>query len=156
MKRFPLPISKLQFVRIIYWLFLTYMVAAFVWWYVSLEKQNNQIATVQFNSIQLNDPALTAKVQSIQKVQERKNKQFLGEGITFLFLFLLGAIYVYRSLLKQINYSNQQQNFMMAITHELKTPIAITHLNLETLLKRQLDQVQQKKSSKYRFRKHNV
>jgi signal transduction histidine kinase len=145
MKRFLLPINKLQFVRIIYWLFLTYMVAAFVWWYVSLEKQNNQIAAVQFNSIQLSDPALTEKVHSIQQVQERKNKQFLGEGVTFLFLFLLGAIYVYRSLLKQINYSNQQQNFMMAITHELKTPIAITHLNLETLLKRQLDQPQQKK-----------
>ena len=145
MKKVKLPFNKLQFVRIIYWLFLTYMVAAFIWWYVSLENQNTQIAAVKFESIQLNDPALTVKVNSITEVQQRKNKQYLGEGLTFLFLFLLGAIYVYRSLLKQINYSQQQQNFMMAVTHELKTPIAIAHLNLETLLKRQLEPLQQKK-----------
>jgi two-component system sensor histidine kinase CiaH len=35
---------------------------------------------------------------------------------------------------------HQQENFMMTITHELKTPIAITKLNLETLQKHQLDE----------------
>jgi signal transduction histidine kinase len=34
---------------------------------------------------------------------------------------------------------------MMAITHELKTPIAITQLNLETLQKRKLEESQQQK-----------
>ena len=34
---------------------------------------------------------------------------------------------------------------MMAITHELKTPIAITKLNLETLLKRKLEESQQQR-----------
>ena len=34
---------------------------------------------------------------------------------------------------------------MMAITHELKTPIAITRLNLETLQKRKLDESQQQR-----------
>jgi signal transduction histidine kinase len=138
-------INKLQLVRVVYWLFLTYMVAAFIWWYVALVHQSEQIANVQFGAIQSNDPALSNKVQAIQEYQIRKNKQYIGEGLTILCLFLLGAIYVYRSLLKQLRYSNQQQNFMMAITHELKTPIAITQLNMETLLKRQLDPAQQKK-----------
>ncbi len=137
-------INKLKFVSIIYWVFLTYMIAAFVWWYVSLEKQNDQIANIQFGAIQSNDPAIAAKSKYIQTFQDRKRKQFLGEGVTFLFLFLLGAIYVYRSLLKQIRYSNQQQNFMMAVTHELKTPIAVTQLNIETLIKRTLTPEQQK------------
>jgi len=136
--------NKLQIVRVVYWLFLTYMVAAFIWWYISLVKQSDQIAEVQFNSLQTNDPAISAKVKSIQNFQLRKNKQYIGEGLTFLCLFLVGAIYVYRSLVKQIRYSNQQQNFMMAVTHELKTPIAITQLNLETLLKRNLEESQQK------------
>lgn len=138
-------INKLQFVRAIYWLFLTYMVAAFIWWYVSLENQNAEIATVKYESIRADDPAIYEKVKRIEAFEARKKNQYLGEGITFLCLFLLGAIYVYRTLLKQINYSTQQQNFMMAITHELKTPIAITHLNLETLLKRELALEQQKK-----------
>lgn len=138
-------INKLKLVSFIYWVFLIYMIAAFIWWYVALERQNNEIATIKFQSIKLNDASLKQKVKFIQDFQLRKTKQFIGEGITFLFLFLLGAIYVYRSLLKQLRYSNQQQNFMMAVTHELKTPIAISHLNIETLLKRTLDPAQQNK-----------
>jgi signal transduction histidine kinase len=120
------------------------MIAAFIWWYVSLEKQNSEIATVKFQSIRTDDPALYEKVKAIEAFEARKTKQYIYEGVTFLFLFLLGAIYVYRSLLKQLRYSNQQQNFMMAVTHELKTPIAITQLNIETLLKRELDPAQKK------------
>ena len=138
-------IDKLQLVRIVYWLFLTYMVAAFIWWYVTLVNQNEQIANIQYGVMQTNDAALQQKVHAIEDFQSRKNKQYLGEGLTILFLFLLGAIYVYRSLIKQIRYSNQQQNFMMAVTHELKTPIAITQLNIETLLKRNLEVDQQKR-----------
>jgi signal transduction histidine kinase len=121
------------------------MIAAFIWWYVSLEKQNNEIAAIKFQSIQINDPSLKAKTHAIQDFQLRKTKQFIGEGLTILVLFLLGAIYVYRSLKKQLRYADQQQNFMMAVTHELKTPIAISHLNIETLLKRDLDSSQQLK-----------
>jgi signal transduction histidine kinase len=138
-------IDKLQLIRIVYWLFLTYMVAAFIWWYVTLVNQNQQIANIQFGVMQSNDPSLAKKVHAIEDFQARKNKQYIGEGLTILFLFLLGAVYVYRSLIKQIRYSNQQQNFMMAVTHELKTPIAITQLNIETMLKRDLDNAQQKK-----------
>ena len=138
-------VNNLKLVSLIYWVFLTYMIAAFIWWYVSLEKQNNEIAAIKFQSIQINDPSLKAKTHAIQDFQLRKTKQFIGEGLTILVLFLLGAIYVYRSLMKQLRYADQQQNFMMAVTHELKTPIAISHLNIETLLKRELDTTQQLK-----------
>jgi len=138
-------VNKLKLVSLIYWVFLTYMIAAFIWWYVSLEKQNDEIAAIKFQSIQLSDPSLAAKTEAIQDFQLRKTKQFIGEGLTILVLFLLGAIYVYRSLMKQLRYADQQQNFMMAVTHELKTPIAISHLNIETLLKRELDSAQQLK-----------
>ncbi|MEY3819010.1 MAG: hypothetical protein RLZZ425_471 [Bacteroidota bacterium] len=138
-------VNNLKLVSLIYWVFLTYMIAAFIWWYVSLEKQNNEIAAIKFQSIQINDPSLKAKTNAIQDFQLRKTKQFIGEGLTILVLFLLGAIYVYRSLKKQLRYADQQQNFMMAVTHELKTPIAISHLNIETLLKRDLDTSQQLK-----------
>ena len=135
---------KLKLVNVIYWIFLTYMVAAFIWWYVSLERQNVQITQIKIEKLQATNGINAAKYQELLDYQERKRKQFLGEGITFLCLFFLGAIYVYRSLVKQLKYSNQQQNFMMAVTHELKTPIAVTQLNIETLLKRDLQSDQQK------------
>ncbi len=137
-------IDPLKLVSVIYWIFLTYMVAAFIWWYVSLEKQNDQITKIKIEKLQATPGTNTDQYKALLNYQERKRKQFLGEGITFLFLFFLGAIYVYRSLVKQLRYSNQQQNFMMAVTHELKTPIAVTQLNIETLLKRELQADQQK------------
>src|SRR5690606_15051427 len=56
------------------------------------------------------------------------------------------ATLVYRSMRQQKQIQEQQQNFMMAVTHELKTPIAVARLNLETLLKHQkLDEQKQQK-----------
>ena len=41
--------------------------------------------------------------------------------------------------------SQDQQHFMMAITHELKTPIAVSKLNLETMQKHKLDETRQQR-----------
>jgi two-component system, OmpR family, sensor histidine kinase CiaH len=141
----PVSFSKLIWVRIIYWLFLTYMVAAFIWWYVALVKQNELLTATKIETLVATGKADPKHIEAIEAFATRKTKQYIGEGLTFLMLFLLGAIYVYRSLLKQLKYSALQQNFMMAVTHELKTPIAVTQLNLETILKRDLkvEQLQQ-------------
>lgn len=71
--------------------------------------------------------------------------QYAGEGGIFLLLIVAGAIFVYRSVKKQLRLSQQQQSFMMGVTHELKTPVAIAKLNLETLRKRVLENDQQQK-----------
>ena len=139
----PFSISKLVWVRIIYWLFLTYMVAAFIWWYVALVQQNELLTATKIETLTARGVIDQAQIASIEDFATRKTKQYIGEGLTFLLLFLLGAIYVYRSLLKQLKYSTLQQNFMMAVTHELKTPIAVTQLNLETIVKRDLQPAQQ-------------
>ena len=60
-------------------------------------------------------------------------------------VILTGAVLVFRLINKQLIQSQQQQNFMMAITHELKTPIAVTRLNLETMQMRKLEYSQQQK-----------
>jgi len=139
----PFSISKLVWVRIIYWLFLTYMVAAFIWWYVALVQQNELLTATKIETLKAKGEIDQQHIASIEAFATRKTKQYIGEGVTFLLLFLLGAIYVYRSLLKQLKYSTLQQNFMMAVTHELKTPIAVTQLNLETIVKRDLQPEQQ-------------
>lgn len=82
---------------------------------------------------------------SIIKERNRKKTQFMGEGVTFLILILAGAVFVFRAVRRQFLQSQEQHNFMMAITHELKTPIAVTKLNLETLQKHHLEDAQQKK-----------
>ncbi|HQU56735.1 MAG TPA: ATP-binding protein, partial [Chitinophagaceae bacterium] len=81
----------------------------------------------------------------IQKDQQKNNEKYIGEGLTFLALILIGAVFVYRSISRQLKLQQQQQNFMMAITHELKTPISVARLNLETLLKYDLSEEKKQK-----------
>ena len=119
------------------------MVAAFIWWYVALVQQNELLTATKIETLKAKGEIDQQHIASIEAFATRKTKQYIGEGVTFLLLFLLGAIYVYRSLLKQLKYSTLQQNFMMAVTHELKTPIAVTQLNLETIVKRDLQPEQQ-------------
>lgn len=137
--------QKLLTVTIVYWVLLLYMVAALAWWFIALEKQNNTITQIKLNELIQNDPAFYNKVVDIEKASKRKTTQYIGEGLTFLVLILIGAIFVFRATRRQLKLSKQEQNFMMAITHELKTPIAITQLNLQTLQKRKLDEEKQQK-----------
>ncbi len=137
--------QKLEVVSMVYWILLTYMVAALFWWFIALEKQNQDITNIRLSEIKKDDPAYFEKAKIIDQAKKIKTAQYVGEGLTFLALTLLGAVFVFRATRKQLKLSQQQQNFMMAITHELKTPIAIAQLNLETLQKRKLDEDKQQK-----------
>jgi two-component system, OmpR family, sensor histidine kinase CiaH len=136
---------KLAVVTFVYWFLLLYMIAALAWWFIALEKQNSVMTAIRISELLKDDPLYIAKLTSIQEMSNRKTAQYIGEGITFLALILVGAVYVYRATRRQLKFSAQQQNFMMAITHELKTPIAVAQLNLETLQKRKLEEDKQQK-----------
>ncbi len=137
--------QRLAFITLVYWFLLIYIVAALVWWFISLENQNTQMFIYRLVQIDKNDPAYNQKLAQIKDERKRKTTQYIGEGSTFLLVILVGAVFVYRSTKKQIILSHQQQNFMMAVTHELKTPIAVVRLNLETLQKYKLDETKQQK-----------
>jgi len=137
--------KKLRTVTIVYWFLLLYMVAALAWWFIALEKQNNIISEIKRSELVSTDLMYAVKMHAIEDANKRKTTQYIGEGSTFLALILIGAIFVYRATRRQLRLSEQQENFMMAITHELKTPIAVTQLNLETLQKRKLDEQKQQK-----------
>ena len=136
---------KLAFVTLVYWVLLTYMIAALAWWYIALEKQNTAITNIRVNELIKDDPKYYQKILAIEEARKRKTAQYVGEGVTFLALIIIGAVFVFRATRRQLKLSQQQQNFMMAVTHELKTPIAITQLNLETLQKRKLEEDKQQK-----------
>lgn len=135
----------LGLINLLYWFLLLYVVAALVYWFILLESQNRQMYVFRVQQLKKDDPAYFEAVSRIEDDTRRKTSQYIGEGSTFLVLILIGAGFVYRAIRRQLRLSQQQNNFMMAITHELKTPIAITSLNLETLQKRRLEEAQQQK-----------
>ncbi len=130
---------KLTLVTISFWFLLTYIVAALLWWFIALNNQNNVMASMRLAEIKKDDVDYAEKNEQIFSMQKRKTAQYLGEGISFFAVILVGAVFIYQTTKKQIKFAQQQQNFMMAVTHELKTPIAITQLNLETIQKRKLE-----------------
>lgn len=124
-----------------FWLLFMYIIAALVWWYITLDQQNRDIARIKSD----NANSIPAIAKAEQNAAKRRTIKYAAEGATFFIVILIGAIYVYRSVRKQLTLNRQQQDFIMAVTHELKTPLAIGRLNIETMQKRKLSEEQQQK-----------
>ncbi len=135
--------KRLAVITLAYWFLLVYITAALIWWFIALMHQNKEITDLKNSLLKKNEPAAVANERVIAEEYERKTAQYIGEGATFMLVILVGAVFVYRATRKQIKLTHQQQNFMMSITHELKTPIAVVKLNLETLQKHKLEEAQQ-------------
>jgi signal transduction histidine kinase len=57
----------------------------------------------------------------------------VGEGAIFALLFVLGAVWASRLLRAEEKRRERERSFMLAVTHELKTPIAAIRLALDTM-----------------------
>jgi len=91
------------------------------------------------------DPGYISKLEKIKSDRHRLATAYKSEGLVFILVILAGAVFLRSAVIRQIMIQRQQQNFMMAITHELKTPISTTRLNIETLLKHSLDDSKKEK-----------
>ncbi len=137
--------KRIQSIFFIYWILLAYIVAALIFWFITLNNQNSLMSEWRKEILLENNAANKTEVEKIENDRQRKIKQYAGEGTTFLLVIIAGAIFFYKAVKRQLKISNEQQHFMMAVTHELKTPIAVAKLNLETIQKRKLDEVQQQR-----------
>jgi signal transduction histidine kinase len=136
--------KKFRLITLTYWLLLVYIIAALIWWFITLEKQNTSMRDLRLAATEKQAEQQSA-IAAINNEYRRNTNKYIAEGVTFLILILIGAFFVYRAVRRQFRLQLQQQNFMMAITHELKTPISVAKLNLETLQRYQLDEEKQKK-----------
>ncbi len=127
----------------VYWLLLIYMIAALIWWFIALESQNQKVYRDHLQQLSITAEDYAPKQEKLMQASDRKSMQYVGEGVTFLLVILAGAVFVFRSVRKEFKLSLQQQDFMMAVTHELKTPVAAIQLNVQTIQKRKLEQKHQ-------------
>ena len=141
----PQKTKKLRSIFLLYWILLAYILAALIWWFIALNRQNQQMAQYEIGQLHKTDNNYDTAFDEITSLKQRKTAQYLGEGVTFFLLIITGAVFVFRAVRRELKISQQQQHFMIAITHELKTPISVAKLNLETMQKRKLDESQQQR-----------
>ncbi len=104
-------------VLILFYLLIFYITLQFVWWAYSLLR-------------------LMKELYGDSEVFSTKVWMVLGEGAVFIAFLLAGAYIMQRAIRKEMTLVRQQRNFLLSITHELKTPLAAIKLCIETLSKR--------------------
>jgi signal transduction histidine kinase len=65
-----------------------------------------------------------------------------GEGSIFIIVFLVGAYWLHRSFMRERKLQEQKKNFLLSVTHELKSPLASMKILLQTIQKRNLNKQQ--------------
>jgi signal transduction histidine kinase len=108
-----------------FYLLGAYVVLQFCWW--------------GFHLIELTEASKTNPFEITKRVT-----MIIGEGLVFFLLLLFGLWKIRSSIIQELRLSQRQTNFLLSVTHELKTPIAANKLYLQTIQKRQLEASQQK------------
>ena len=128
---------------------MTYMLLALIWWTVLLTKNNNEIylKTIELHRLDTvlkdNSDQLLQTLNKTKLHHERVRQMIIGEGIVFGLSLILGMWMIQKAYIKEVEQTQNQKNFLLSITHELKSPIAAIQLISETLLKRKIPADQQ-------------
>lgn len=133
-----------------YTVLFLYVISAIVWWGYSHFLKSDEIYALEKSKIELQqllhpEKDFTSEFVAAQKKLDVEYGQYWGEGLSFLIVILVSAVFVYRAFYKQLQLAKLQRNFMMSVTHELKTPLAGVILNLQTMLRRKIEPETQEK-----------
>ncbi len=123
----------------LFYVLSVYILTIFLWWWILLFSVNDKYYNSKKSSLsESGKPIPTTLIEE----HRRQQLMIIGEGSTFIFLLLIGIFFIRKNLKKELAIAQQQQNFMLSITHELKSPLAAAQLNIQTLLKRSLQEEQ--------------
>lgn len=111
-----------------YWLYFlgAYVIIQFIWWGYHLIQLSSHIPQ--------QDAQLSKRIGMV-----------FGEGAVFLVILAFGIYRIRKSISKELAFQQQQQNFLLTVTHELKTPIAALKLYIQTLQKHNLPEDKKEK-----------
>lgn len=113
------------------WLFtimVVFLLAQAIWWVVFMARL---VGEKERMARQLN---ATPEYLEMIHQQEIKQQIMVGlEGSFFIIVFAVGIWLMYRAVVRTEELKFHQQNFLMAVTHELKTPLASMRIYMDTL-----------------------
>jgi two-component system phosphate regulon sensor histidine kinase PhoR len=110
---------------------------------MDLNREVYQYRIELLHQVHNNDAVAVAEEALFNKALEKKLAMILGEGAVFLSLLLFGIYQTRKALTHEFRLARQQKNFLLSVTHEFKSPLASVKLNLQTLLRRDLERSKQ-------------
>jgi signal transduction histidine kinase len=127
-----------------FYFLLGYIFIAFVWWMLLLltishesyvEKRDLLKLNYQLRGTSDTDFEQSAELREVEKDRRRKTNMIIGEGSFFIVVLLAMTWVMQRILRREAEVANQQKNFLLSVTHELRSPIASSKIALQTLEK---------------------
>ena len=131
---------------LVFYVMMGYIFIAFVWWMLLLMKVSNESYLEKRDLLQLNYSYRgnninrfeeTEEFNKLEEEKKRKVYMIFGEGSFFLAVLMVMTWMMHRSLRREAGLAQQQKNFLLSITHELRSPIASSKVALQTLEKYQ-------------------
>lgn len=138
---------KLNRPLLIFSVLVIYIFASFIWWSYLLISNNKHtleqsitLLQLQYEArgIQTSDPLFQEAKNNLESRYNTQVTMILGEGAVFLVLLGVAVFQIWRSYRSELELARQQRNFLLSITHELKSPLASIKLALETMVRREL------------------
>ena len=103
------------------------MILGIVWWGMLLYKKNDDYYQL------LKSHAVDADPSELLLEEQKQRKMIIGEGLVLGFSLLLGIYIIQRSAMREVKGAKQQSDFLLSVSHELKTPISAVKMALQTL-----------------------
>ncbi|MCB0537604.1 MAG: HAMP domain-containing histidine kinase [Bacteroidetes bacterium] len=138
---------------LLFYLIIIYVFAFVFWWSYLLYTKTAQHYSdlVNLKSIQyeqntnkeIKDYFLTEDFKNLDAHFKRQKTMIITEGSVFIIVLLFGIVKIYKSFQQEIKLALQQKNFLLSITHELKSPLASIKLMNETVKNRDLPKPKQ-------------
>jgi signal transduction histidine kinase len=124
-----------------FYLLVIYVLLQFCWWAYMITNLNKEVHDLKLRIEVYTNKNADDVVIAQEQLNAKLHKRWLmiaGEGTVFVLILGLGIYRTRSTFKKEFELSKQQKNFMLSVTHELKSPIAATRLQIETLIKHQL------------------
>ena len=128
-----------------------YILAFALWWAYLLYAKNEtaykekiELNQISFQRLFQNqkgnaDYTITPEFHQLHSKYLRQKFMIVGEGGVFILLLLFGLMRVRKVFSREMELADQQRNFLLSITHELKSPLSTVKLSLQTMAKHKLD-----------------
>ena len=140
--------KKNRSLRVLSFIVIGYMLLALLWWAILLHRKNTEVFVLKSDLLkeQFMNKAGVANVDvttmpefnEFRSDYTRQMYMIFGEAAVFGITLIMGMYFINRAYNRELSAAEKQKNFLLSITHELKSPLASINLILSTFIKRDL------------------